>query len=109
MRYVAAFLLATLGGKSNPSKADVQGILESIGLDVDDEKLSKVAIVALTKGRWAVLGVINGVLSKHVDCYMLQVFSELDGKDINEVISEGMGKLASMPSGTATLQSSYIS
>ena len=47
MRYVAAFLLATLGGKSNPSKADVQGILESIGLDVDDEKLSKVAIVAL--------------------------------------------------------------
>ena len=47
MRYVAAFLLATLGGKSSPSKADVQGILESIGLDVDDEKLSKVAIVAL--------------------------------------------------------------
>ena len=45
MRYVAAFLLATLGGKSNPSKEDVQGILESIGLDVDDEKLSKVAIV----------------------------------------------------------------
>ena len=40
---------------------------------------------------------------------MLQVFSELDGKDINEVISEGMGKLASMPSGNATLQSSYIS
>ena len=44
MRYVAAFLLATLGGKSNPSKEDVQGILESIGLDVDDEKLSKVAL-----------------------------------------------------------------
>ena len=39
---------------------------------------------------------------------MLQVFSELDGKDINEVISEGMGKLASMPSGTATLQSFYL-
>ena len=42
MRYVAAFLLATLGGKSNPSKEDLQKILESIGLDVDDEKLSKV-------------------------------------------------------------------
>lgn len=42
MRYVAAYLLATLGGKSNPSKGDVQSILESIGLDVDDEKLSKV-------------------------------------------------------------------
>lgn len=43
MRYVAAYMLATLGGKSNPSKADVQSILESIGLDVDDEKLSKVS------------------------------------------------------------------
>ena len=42
MRYVAAYLLATLGGKANPSKEDVQKILESVGLDVDDEKLSKV-------------------------------------------------------------------
>lgn len=30
---------------------------------------------------------------------MVQVCSELEGKDINEVINEGMGKLASMPSG----------
>ena len=28
-----------------------------------------------------------------------QVISELEGKDINEVISEGMSKLASMPAG----------
>ena len=42
MRYVAAYLLATLGGKGNPSKEDIQKILESVGLDVDDEKLSKV-------------------------------------------------------------------
>ena len=41
MRYVAAYLLATLGGKSNPSKEDVENILESVGLDVDDEKLTK--------------------------------------------------------------------
>ena len=33
---------------------------------------------------------------------MLQVFSELDRGDINEVI---MGKLVSMPSGTTTRQS----
>ena len=32
-------------------------------------------------------------------CYV-QVVNELEGKDISEVISEGMGKLASMPSGT---------
>ena len=29
-----------------------------------------------------------------------KVINELKGKNINEVISEGMGKLASMPSGT---------
>ena len=40
-------------------------------------------------------------------CWMLwQVISELDGKDINNVISDGMGKLASMPSGEH--QSSYM-
>jgi large subunit ribosomal protein LP2 len=28
-----------------------------------------------------------------------KVFSELDGKDVNEVVAEGMGMLASVPSG----------
>ena len=40
---MAAYLLATLGGNSSPSKADVEKILESVGLDVDDEKLTKVS------------------------------------------------------------------
>lgn len=39
MRYVAAYLLAVLGGNSSPSKNDVTKILESIGLDVEDDKL----------------------------------------------------------------------
>lgn len=39
-----------------------------------------------------------GVLLKHLP--FPQVISELEGKDINEVISEGMSKLASMPAGT---------
>lgn len=43
MRYVAAYLLATLGGKANPSADDVRKILESIGLEVDDDRLSKVS------------------------------------------------------------------
>ena len=41
MRYVAAYLLANLGGNDNPSKEDIVKILESVGLEVDDEKLSK--------------------------------------------------------------------
>ena len=42
MRYVAAYLLAALSGNESPSKEDVAKILESIGLDVDDARLSMV-------------------------------------------------------------------
>ena len=42
MRYVAAYLLATLGGNSNPSANDIKDILGSVGIDVDDERLDKV-------------------------------------------------------------------
>ena len=41
MRYVAAYLLAALN-KDAPSKGDVTKILESVGLDIDDERLDKV-------------------------------------------------------------------
>jgi large subunit ribosomal protein LP2 len=74
MRYVAAYLLATLGGNSNPSKDDITKILESVGLEIDQEKLDK-------------------------------VYSELNGKDINEVIADGMSKLASIPSGGVAVAS----
>ena len=42
MRYVAAYLLAVLGGNENPTAADIEKILGSVGIDVDEEKLSKV-------------------------------------------------------------------
>jgi len=42
MRYVAAYLLAVLGGNENPSEADVKKILSSVGIDVDAESLKKV-------------------------------------------------------------------
>ena len=44
MRYVAAYLLAALNNDS-PSKADVTKILESVGLDIDDDRLDKVLIL----------------------------------------------------------------
>ena len=50
MRYVAAYLLATLGGNSSPSKEDVEKILESVGLEVDDEKLTKASKKFFTVG-----------------------------------------------------------
>ena len=42
MRYVAAYLLATLGGNKDPSASDIKAILESVGIDVDSERLDVV-------------------------------------------------------------------
>ena len=70
MRYVSAYLLARLGGNDSPSKSDIEKILGSVGIDCDNERLSKVV-------------------------------SELDGKDVDEIIKEGLTKLASVPSGGA--------
>ncbi|XP_069684019.1 large ribosomal subunit protein P2 [Periplaneta americana] len=68
MRYVAAYLLAALGGKDNPSSADIEKILSSVGIEADGEKLKK-------------------------------VISELNGKNIEELITAGREKLATMPAG----------
>uniref|UniRef100_A0AAY5JZ84 Large ribosomal subunit protein P2 n=1 Tax=Esox lucius TaxID=8010 RepID=A0AAY5JZ84_ESOLU len=58
MRYVAAYLLAVLGGNTSPSAKDIKGILGSVGIEADDQRLNK-------------------------------VISELNGKDINEVLNAG--------------------
>ena len=42
MRYVAAYLLAALGGNEAPSADDLKTILSSVGVGVDDEKLALV-------------------------------------------------------------------
>jgi large subunit ribosomal protein LP2 len=58
MRYVAAYLLASLGGKENPNSADIEKILSSVGIEADAEKLKK-------------------------------VLSELNGKNVEELIAAG--------------------
>lgn len=42
MRYVAAYLLATLGGNKSPSANDIEKILSSVGIEVDSERIKKV-------------------------------------------------------------------
>ncbi|PWS23035.1 50S ribosomal protein P1 [Enterococcus faecium] len=74
MRYVAAYLLAVLGGNNSPSSKDIKSILGSVGIEADDERLDK-------------------------------VISELNGKDINEVMNAGLSKLASVPAGGAVMAS----
>ncbi|KAG5816383.1 hypothetical protein H9Q74_003155 [Fusarium xylarioides] len=70
MKHLAAYLLLGLGGNTSPSAADVKAVLESVGIEADDERLNT-------------------------------LISELEGKDIQELIAEGSEKLASVPSGGA--------
>ena len=42
MRYVAAYLLAVLGGKTEPLQVDIEKILSSVGIEIDAEKVKKV-------------------------------------------------------------------
>ena len=42
MRYVAAYLLAVLGGNEKPSENDIKAILSSVGIDADATCIKKV-------------------------------------------------------------------
>jgi large subunit ribosomal protein LP2 len=42
MRYIAAYLLANLGGNENPSVEDIASILESSGISVNREQAEKI-------------------------------------------------------------------
>ncbi|XP_036299246.1 60S acidic ribosomal protein P2-like, partial [Pipistrellus kuhlii] len=64
------YLLAALGGNASPSAKDTKKILDSVGIEADDDRLNK-------------------------------VISELNGKNIEDVITQGISKLASVPAGGA--------
>jgi large subunit ribosomal protein LP2 len=40
MKHLAAYLLLGLGGNASPSAADVKKVLESVGIEADDERLN---------------------------------------------------------------------
>merc|ERR1711963_1261069 len=39
MRHVAAFILAAMGGNSNPSEKDIKAIMNSVGIEPDSNQL----------------------------------------------------------------------
>ena len=41
MKHLAAYLLLGLGGNSSPKASDVKAVLESVGIEADDERLEK--------------------------------------------------------------------
>lgn len=49
MRYVAAYLLATLGGSKNPTESDIEKILGSVGIEAESDKMK--AVVSELKGK----------------------------------------------------------
>ena len=42
MRHVAAYILAVMGGKKDPSEKDVKAILNSVGIEPDSKNLAVV-------------------------------------------------------------------
>ena len=41
MKHIAAYLLLNLAGNSSPSKSDISSVLQSVGIDGDDDRLDK--------------------------------------------------------------------
>ncbi|KAM8917858.1 60S acidic ribosomal protein P2 isoform 1-T1 [Spinachia spinachia] len=98
MRYVAAYLLAVLGGNTNPSSKDVKDILGSVGIEAEDERLNKVRHSTAYSAIPKTVDIFSATVESFIS---LQVISELNGKDINEVMNSGLSKLASVPAGGA--------
>jgi large subunit ribosomal protein LP2 len=40
MKHLAAYLLLSLGGNSSPSAKDIKKVLDSVGIEADDDRLS---------------------------------------------------------------------
>jgi len=49
MKHLAAYLLLGLGGNTSPSAEDVKGVLESVGIEADSDRLDK--LISELKGK----------------------------------------------------------
>ena len=41
MKYIAAYMLAKLGGKEEPAFEDIKRIIESVGIEIDENKINE--------------------------------------------------------------------
>uniref|UniRef100_A0A5S6QMI3 Large ribosomal subunit protein P2 n=1 Tax=Trichuris muris TaxID=70415 RepID=A0A5S6QMI3_TRIMR len=78
MRYVAAYVLAVMGGNAKPDAAAIKKILDSVGIDFD-EKRAKIVVEACS------------------------------GHKVDDLINEGLKKLATVPTGGAAAPASPVS
>jgi large subunit ribosomal protein LP2 len=49
MKHLAAYLLLTLGGNESPKAKDIKAVLESVGIEADDDRLS--SLLSELKGK----------------------------------------------------------
>ncbi|KAI8633464.1 ribosomal protein 60S [Xylariaceae sp. FL1651] len=49
MKHLAAYLLLGLGGNTSPSASDVKSVLDSVGIEADDDRLEK--LISELKGK----------------------------------------------------------
>ncbi|MCJ1378420.1 60S acidic ribosomal protein P2 [Xylographa soralifera] len=49
MKHLAAYLLLGLGGNTEPSAEDIKSVLESVGIDADEDRLEK--LIGELKGK----------------------------------------------------------
>ncbi|PHU15783.1 60S acidic ribosomal protein P2B [Capsicum chinense] len=84
MKVIAAYLLAVLGGNTNPTDKDLKKILASGGHGFKPWKQPLAEMQVGAEGE---------------DDRIQLLLSEVKGKDITELIAAGREKLASVPSG----------
>ncbi len=41
MKHLAAYLLLGMGGNTSPSAEDIKGVLEAVGIEAEEERLTK--------------------------------------------------------------------
>lgn len=41
MKHIAAYMLLSLGGNASPSAADIKSLLDTVGIETDEERVSK--------------------------------------------------------------------
>ena len=71
MKHLAAYLLLGLAGNTSPSSSDIKGVLKSVGIDADEDRLKKllselkgkdISTVRREQSRKIMLSVINSLL-----------------------------------------------
>ncbi len=67
MRYIAAYMLALLGGNTSPSADDLKKILSSVGIDAADENINKVISELKGKDIDEVIAAGTSVFAPEVD------------------------------------------